>query len=234
MLSVQNLCKSYQGSPFELTDLNFQMRSGEVLFITGHSGAGKSTLLRMLGLLEPANSGEIYFFGVPMSQVPQRQMPNYRRLLGMVFQDHQLLLERNVFDNIALPLGIAGIDPAIIKAQVQRVLDQVSLSGRETYYPSQLSTGQQQRIGIARALVHQPKLILADEPTGNLDPDLSFEIMSLFQEIAAAGTSVIIATHDISLVARFAKRLLHLKKGQLVNAQAETHELGVQELEVTV
>ena len=234
MLSVQNLCKKYEGSPFELRNLNFQMRTGEVLFITGHSGAGKSTLLRMIGLLEPANAGEIYFFGVPMSQVPPRQMPLYRRLLGMVFQDHQLLPTRNVFDNVALPLGIAGVDVGVIRDQVQRVLAQVGLSGRETYYPSQLSTGQQQRVGIARALVHRPKLILADEPTGNLDPDLSLEIMALFQSIAEAGTSVIIATHDISLVARYAKRLLHLKKGELVNAHLDTHEMGVEAADIGV
>ena len=227
MLSIQNVCKAYPGSPFELRDLNFQMRAGEVLFITGHSGAGKSTLLRMLGQLEGVDLGEIYFFGVPISKVPKRQMPYYRRLLGMVFQDHQLLLERNVFDNVALPLGVAGVEPDLIKRCVRQALAKVGLAGRETYFPSQLSTGQQQRVGIARAIVHQPKLILADEPTGNLDPDLSLEIMSLFQQIASSGTSVIVATHDISLVTRFAKRLLHLSRGHLMNAETETHELGV-------
>lgn len=226
MLSVHKLTKSY-GNRFALDELSFQMRQGEVLFVTGHSGAGKSTLLRLLGLMDQPTSGEIYFQGAPITQLTQSQKPLYRRQLGMVFQDHQLLLDRNIFDNVALPLAITGARFRYIEQRVQRVLGLVGLGGRETYFPHELSTGEQQRVGIARALVHKPQLLLADEPTGNLDPDLSLDIMSLFQEFAALGVGVIIATHDITLVGKYAKRLLHLKRGHLYNEENASHQMGV-------
>jgi len=226
MLSVHKLCKSY-GNRFALDELSFQMRQGEVLFVTGHSGAGKSTLLRLLGLMDQPTSGEIYFHGEPVTQLTQAQKPLYRRQLGMVFQDHQLLMDRNIFDNVALPLAITGTLFRTIEQRVRRVLSMVGLAGKETCYPYELSTGEQQRVGIARALVHKPQLLLADEPTGNLDPDLSLDIMSLFQEFAAMGVSVIIATHDITLVGKYAKRLLHLKGGHLYNEENKAHEMGV-------
>ncbi|HBF07380.1 MAG TPA: cell division ATP-binding protein FtsE [Gammaproteobacteria bacterium] len=226
MLSVHKLTKSY-GNRFALDELSFQMRQGEVLFVTGHSGAGKSTLLRLLGLMDRPTSGEIYFHGEPVSQLTPSQMPLYRRQLGMVFQDHQLLMDRNIFDNVALPLAITGAHFKYIEQRVRRVLGLVGLSGRETYFPHELSTGEQQRVGIARALVHKPQLLLADEPTGNLDPDLSLDIMSLFQEFASLGVGVVIATHDITLVGKYAKRLLHLKRGHLYNEENNAHQMGV-------
>ncbi|MES2662677.1 MAG: ATP-binding cassette domain-containing protein [Pseudomonadota bacterium] len=227
MLSVQNLSRRY-GNQIALTDVNFQMKEGELLFIIGHSGAGKSTIMKLLTLEERPTSGDIYFQGLPLAHITNSEIPFYRRHLGLVFQGHHLLHDRNIFDNVALPLIIHGYPIAEIKRRVRIALQHVGLANRETAFPKHLSGGQQQRVGIARALVHGPQLLLADEPTGNLDPELSLEIMGLFRQFTTMGMSVIVTTHDLALATKFAKRMLHLEGGRLINKESQVHEFGVE------
>lgn len=196
--------------------VNFELASGEMSFLTGHSGAGKSTLMKLIMLMERPSRGQVWVGQQDLSQLHRSQIPLLRRQVGVVFQNHQLLFDRTVFDNVALPLQISGYDPADAARRVRAALDKVGLLDREKHNPIMLSTGEQQRIGIARAIVHKPRLLLADEPTGNLDPELSEDIMRLFEQFNQIGTTVLIASHDHSLINRMHHRVLTLRNGRLI------------------
>jgi len=185
-------------------------------FLTGHSGAGKSTLLKLIALLERTSRGQVLIKGQNTAKVSRRRIPYFRRDIGIIFQDHQLLFDRTVFDNVALPLIIAGHSRQEIGRRVRASLDKVGLLGKEKLYPITLSGGEQQRVGIARAVVNKPPLLLADEPTGNLDPALSREIMSLFEDFNQVGVTVLVATHDLALIDALPYRVLELSQGKLV------------------
>ena len=199
-----------------LRDISLTIDTGEMVFLTGHSGAGKSTLLRLLMLLDRPSVGKLMVNGRDVSSVKRRGIARYRRDFGVVFQDHQLLFDRSVFDNVALPLEIAGFHQRDIDRRVRAALDKVGLLSLENANPTALSGGEQQRIGIARAVVARPKILIADEPTGNLDPQLSAEIMSLFEAFNRVGVTVVIASHDLALISRLRHRILTLKEGRLV------------------
>ena len=193
------------------------MPPGQMAFLTGHSGAGKSTLLKLIALLERSSRGQIFINGQNLAKISRRRIPYYRRNIGIIFQDHQLLFDRTVFDNVALPLIIAGQPQREIGKRVRAALDKVGLLSKEKLYPITLSGGEQQRVGIARAVVNKPLLLLADEPTGNLDPELSRDIMHLFEEFRQVGVTVLIASHDLALIQTLPNRILTLRQGQLVN-----------------
>ena len=187
-----------------------------MVFLTGHSGAGKSTLLRLILALEPCSAGEVIINGANLGRLPRSWVPFYRRQIGAVFQDHQLLFDRNVGANLALPLEIAEFPPAEVRRRVRSALDKVGLIGKEKMLPARLSGGEQQRVGIARALVNRPRIILAGEPTGNLDPELSAEVMSVFEQFSHVGVSLLIASHDKSLLENFQHRTVALDHGRLI------------------
>lgn len=217
MIHFDKLSKQYSGGFEALRGISLHMDAGELAFLTGHSGAGKSTLLKMLMLLERPTSGNLLIDGVNVTRLSNVQIPHHRRQLGVVFQDHQLLMDRSVFDNVALPLQVAGHSSKDIARRVRAALDAVGLLDRENNKPEILSGGEQQRVGIARAVVHKPKILLADEPTGNLDPQLSAEIMALFRRFQEVGVTVLIATHDIHLVDQMGCRKIRLEQGELVD-----------------
>jgi len=217
MIRFDQVSKRYAEGHEALSGLSFEVAAGEMVFVTGHSGAGKSTLLKQLGLIERPSRGEITVNGAALARVRARSIPHVRRDIGMVFQNHRLLMERNVFDNVALPLQIAGAGREEIARRVRAALDKVGLLERERSLPVTLSTGEQQRVGIARALVGKPPLIIADEPTGNLDPQLSVEIMRLFAEFEQVGTTVLVASHDLHLIRHMGKRVLVLDHGRLID-----------------
>lgn len=216
MIRFDHVAKRYPNGHIGLHELSFHVRRGEFLFVTGHSGAGKSTLLRLLLAMERPTSGKIMLAGQDLSRISNAQIPFLRRQIGVVFQNHQLLFDRDVFSNVALPLQILGLGKEEIYKRVITALDRVGLKEKAEQLPSNISTGQQQRVGIARAIVHQPALLLADEPTGNLDPRLAAEIMGIFEDINSLGTTVIIASHDLALIARMRHRLLTLQRGRLI------------------
>jgi cell division transport system ATP-binding protein len=217
LLRLDNVSKSYAGGQQALEGVGFSVEAGEMVFLTGHSGAGKSTLMKLIHLSERPTRGTVLVADRNLAKLRGRQVALHRRTVGVVHQDHRLLLERSVFDNVALPLRIAGLPSADISRRVRSVLDKVGLGAREKARPLQLSTGEQQRVGIARALVAQPAILLADEPTGNLDPTLATEIMQLFDALQAQGTAVLVASHDLALVRRMRKRVLVLDHGKLVD-----------------
>ena len=208
--------KRYHGGNEALTDVSFDVARGEMLFLTGPSGAGKSTLLKLIALLERPSRGQVIVDGRNLGPLPRRKVPAHRRTVGVIFQDNRLLNDRSVADNVALPLAIAGMPAAEAAKRVRAALDQVGLTGKERMVPITLSGGEQQRVGIARAIVARPPLIIADEPTGNLDPELSLEIMRLFERLNEVGTTVLIASHDHRLIARMGRRVISLKDGRLV------------------
>jgi cell division transport system ATP-binding protein len=212
-----NVTKRFASGFQALTELSFSVETGEMLFVTGHSGAGKSTLLRLIAAIDQPTRGSIFAFNQLISRLPSGQIPGYRRQLGLVFQDHRLLLDRTVYENVALPLIVAGVTHADIGKRVRAALDKVGLSAKERALPITLSGGEQQRVGIARAAVARPHILLADEPTGNLDPELSAEIMQLFIEFNRAGTTVLVASHDLHLVRKLEKRVLVLDHGRLID-----------------
>ena len=216
MIRFEQVGKRYPNGHVGLHELSFHVRRGEFLFVTGHSGAGKSTLLRLLLAMERPTSGKLLLAGQDLSQITTAQIPFLRRQIGVVFQNHQLLFDRSVFDNVALPLQIAGLAPAEIGKRVRAALERLGLGDRGPAQPAQLSAGEQQRVGIARAVVHRPALLLADEPTGNLDPRLAAEIMGVFEDINRLGTTVLIASHDLALIARMRHRMLTLQRGRLI------------------
>jgi cell division transport system ATP-binding protein len=217
MIRFEHVSKRYSASHDALIEMNFELGAGEMAFITGHSGAGKSTLLKLVALLERPTRGKVIVNNNDHSKLRRGRIPTARRGIGMVFQDHRLLMDRSVFDNVALPLLISGTPREEIAKRVRASLDKVGLLGRETEPPVNLSTGEQQRVGIARAIVAKPPVLIADEPTGNLDPQLSAEIMTLFGEFQQVGTTVLIASHDLPLVKRMGKRVLVLDHGKLID-----------------
>jgi len=215
MIRFDNLSKRYEGGFEALRNVSFEMEAGEMAFLTGHSGAGKSTLLKLLMLIERPTSGNLLINGKNLNRLPHAKVPFYRRQVGVVFQNHQLLFDRSVFENVALPLQVAGYSRADIGRRVRAALDSVGLLDREQQNPIALSGGEQQRVGVARAVVHKPKILLADEPTGNLDPQLSAEIMALFKRFQDVGVTVLVATHDIDLINRMNMRIMRLNQGQM-------------------
>lgn len=217
MIRFVNASKRYSSGFDALQNVNFHITPGEMVFLTGHSGAGKSSLLKLIALLERSSRGQVIVNNQNLTKVSRRRIPYFRRNIGIIFQDHQLLFDRTVYDNVALPLIIAGYSRHDIGRRVRAALDKVGLLSKEKKYPITLSGGEQQRVGIARAVVNKPPLILADEPTGNLDPELSAEIMSLFQDFSDVGVTVLVATHDIALISKLPYRTLTLKGGKLIN-----------------
>ncbi len=221
LLRFESVGKRYDGGHEALVDVSFKVEAGEMLFVTGHSGAGKSTLLRLIHLSERPTRGTVLLEERNLAKVRGRRVPLHRRKVGTVFQDHRLLTDRSVFENVALPLIIAAAPRAQIGKRVRSVLEKLGLAGRERAFPTELSTGEQQRVGIARAVVAQPPLLVADEPTGNLDPQLAEEVMRLFAALPATGTTVLIASHDLALLKRMRRRTLVLDHGRLVDDIAE-------------
>ena len=217
LLRFDAVSKRYAGGLDALSEVSFTVEPGEMLFVTGHSGAGKSTLLRLIHLSERPSRGTILMEDRNLAKLHGRKVALQRRRVGVVFQDHRLLLERTVYENVAMPLVIAGVPRAEIAPRVRHGLEKVGLAARERARPRELSTGEQQRVGIARAVVAQPPLLIADEPTGNLDPTLAVEIMELFSALPALGTTVIVASHDLMLVKRMRKRVLVLDHGKLLD-----------------
>jgi cell division transport system ATP-binding protein len=203
-----------------LSGVSFELARGELAFLTGPSGAGKSTLLKLIALIERPTRGTVLVNGQNTTRMTRRRIPKYRQRIGVVFQDHKLLYERTVFDNVALPLVIAGMTPREIGKRVRASLDQVGLLDRESHRPITLSTGEQQRVGIARAVAGRPDVLIADEPTGNLDPELSLEIMRLFVRFQEVGVTILIATHDLDLVSQLGHRRIQLVSGHVAGDSA--------------
>jgi len=225
MIHFDHVSKRYPNGREALTDLSLEIGSGEIAFVTGHSGAGKSSLLKLIALIERPSRGQVVVNGQNLTNVPRSRVPAFRRQVGMVFQDHKLLSDHTIFDNVALPLVIAGVGSKEIGKRVRAALDQVGLLGREQCVPLELSTGEQQRVGIARAVVSKPPILIADEPTGNLDPDLSLEVMHLFRRFNEVGVTVLVASHDVHLLQHFPVRRIRLEAGRVVDG-ADTEPRG--------
>ena len=217
VLRFDNVSKVYPGGRQALREVSFDIEPGEMLFLTGHSGAGKSTLLKLIHLAERPSRGTVLFNERNLLKVRRGREALHRRDVGVVFQDHRLLLDRSVYENIALPLILRGMKRGEIGKRVRSILERLGLGDRDRALPTQLSAGEQQRVGIARAIVAEPRLLVADEPTGNLDPTLAAEIMSLFASMPERGTSVLVVSHDLSLLKRMKKRVLILDHGKLVD-----------------
>ena len=215
MITLTHVSKQYDRIHTALAEISFHVVPGEFVFLTGPSGAGKSTLLKLLFREQVPTTGEIQMAGHRLASMPVKEIPLLRRKLGVVFQDFKLIRTQTVFENVAFVLKVLGVGPSEQKQRTFRALKLVGLQHKLSSYPLQLSGGEQQRVAIARALVNDPLVLLADEPTGNLDPDLAAEIMSLFERINQAGTTVLVATHDRSLIQRMRKRVLGLDHGRL-------------------
>lgn len=222
MIRFEQVGKRYPNGHVGLHEISFRVHRGEIMFVTGHSGAGKSTLLRLILAMERPTSGKLLLGGQDVSRISTAQIPFLRRQIGVVFQNHQLLNDRSVFENVALPMQILGLPKPEIARRVDEALERVNLKEKAQDLPSDLSTGQQQRVGIARAVVHRPALLLADEPTGNLDPRLASEIMAVFEDINHLGTTVLIASHDLALIARMRHRMITLQRGRIIADREET------------
>jgi cell division transport system ATP-binding protein len=222
MIHFDNISKRYAEGHDALLNVNFELDAGKMAFLTGHSGAGKSTLLKLIMLIERPTRGKVSVGGKNLAQISDSQIPYLRRQIGVVFQNHQLLFDRSVFENVALPLQISGMPFKEQGRRVRAALDKVGLLDKENSNPLALSGGEQQRVGIARAVVNKPAILLADEPTGNLDPELSAEIMQLFQDFKSVGVSVLIATHDIALINSMKCPIMELSAGRLVRNEIET------------
>lgn len=218
MIKFDQVSKRYPGGHEALKGVSFEIKPEEMVFLTGHSGAGKSTLLKLMMVMERPSAGQVLINGQNLRGLPSRKIPALRRNIGVVFQNHQLLFDRSVFENVALPLIIAGYQPREVGRRVRAALDKVGLLNKEKQMPITLSGGEQQRVGIARAVVNKPKILLADEPTGNLDPELSAEIMHLFEQFNRVGVTVLIASHDLGLIARLPYRMMTLRRGEIVKA----------------
>ncbi len=215
MISLSQVCKRYPGGFEALKNISFSIEKGEMVFVTGHSGAGKSTLLNLIAAIEPPSSGSIIINGQNLSQLRPAAVPFLRSNFGLIFQDHKLLFDRSVFDNVMLPLEITGFDRTESAKRARAALDKVGLLAREKTMPIALSGGEQQRLCIARAIVHRPSILLADEPTGNLDSAYASEILEMFKSFNQVGVTVVIVTHDERLIERFGERTLHLQHGTL-------------------
>ncbi|HDZ39255.1 MAG TPA: cell division ATP-binding protein FtsE [Marinobacter sp.] len=223
MIEFRQVTKRYDSEHTALRQVNFHLDRGELAFLTGHSGAGKSTLLKLVMVMERPSAGEVVVGGQVLNSLPRRQIPYIRRHIGVVFQNHQLLFDRTVFDNVAMPLEVMGASPRDSGRRVRAALDKVGLLSKEKMNPLQLSGGEQQRVGIARAVVNKPPLLLADEPTGNLDPKLSADIMNLFAQFSQVGVTVLIASHDLALINEMGRRTLTLDQGNLITGGTSLH-----------
>ena len=219
MIELHNVTKRYPNGHEAVRNVSLHVEAGAIAFLTGHSGAGKSTLLRLITLIERCTGGQIIVGGQNLSRLSRRGVARYRRNVGMVFQNHRLLMDRTVFDNVALPMVIAGHAHGDVRRRVRAALDRGGLLGKERLFPQVLSGGEQQRVGIARAVVHKPAILLADEPTGNLDPELSREVMGLFERFNQVGVTVLIASHDLELIGEFGHALLRLERGALIGIE---------------
>ena len=220
MITFDRVSKRYEEGHDALREVSFHINNEELVFLTGHSGAGKSTLLRLIMRMDRPTRGQVTVDGQDLATVRFRGIPKLRRNIGVVFQNHRLLYDRTIFDNVALPLIIAGYDHREAGRRVRAALDKVGLLHREWAMPKALSGGEQQRVGIARAVVGKPRILLADEPTGNLDPALSAEIMDLFEQFNQVGVTVLIASHDLMLISRLHHRIITLQQGRLVSGGA--------------
>jgi cell division transport system ATP-binding protein len=223
MIRFDQVHKRYATGREALAGVSFSIDAGELAFLTGHSGAGKSSILKLIALIERPTRGRVFVDNQNTASIKPRGIPQFRRQIGVVFQDHKLLHDRPVADNVALPLIIAGLAKREIDKRVRAALDQVGLLSKERSRPLELSTGEQQRVGIARAVVAKPKLLIADEPTGNLDPDLAIEIMQLFKRFNDVGVTVVIATHDVHLIERFSARRIVLADGRVASPGGAAH-----------
>jgi len=215
MIRFENVWKRYPNGREAISNLSLSVERGEMVFLTGHSGAGKSTLLKLVAVIERPSRGVLMVNGQNTMTMPRSKIPPFRRDIGIVFQDHKLLMDRPVYDNVGLPLVIAGQPEKEIDKRVRAALDQVGLLGRERNRPIELSTGEQQRVGIARAIVGKPSLLIADEPTGNLDPDLALEVMNIFKRFNEVGVTVLVATHDVHLIEHFGVRRVVIEGGRV-------------------
>jgi cell division transport system ATP-binding protein len=215
VIVFDHVTKRYPNGREALAGVNFEIHTGEMVFLTGRSGAGKSTVLKLIALIERPTRGTVLVGGRNVGALKARHIPAYRRSIGMVFQDHRLLADRPVFDNVALPLAVAGATLKETDKRVRAALDQVGLLGKEKLSPVELSVGEQQRVGIARAVVSKPSLLIADEPTGNLDPDLAREVMRLLRRFQDVGVTVVVATHDLHVVDEFSQRTIMLEDGRV-------------------
>lgn len=216
MLELINLNKQYSNGYEALSQINLKLEQGELAFLTGHSGAGKTTLLKIISALEAPTRGQVHVNGHDLMKIKRRDIPKFRQSIGIVLQDPHLVASHSAFENVALPLIIAGYSRTEIPKRVRAALDKVGLLKKENFKTEELSAGEQQRVGLARAIVARPTLLLADEPTGNLDPDLSTAIIKLFIEFNRLGTSVLIATHDIHLIHNLSYRVIHIEQGRTV------------------
>ena len=216
MIEFHHVTKRYQGGHEALSAVSMSLGHGEMAFLTGHSGAGKSTLFKIIALIEKPTRGQALLNRINLNQVSRRRIPYIRRNIGIIFQDHQLLFDRSVFHNVALPLSIQGYRPQEIARRTRAALDKVGLLNKERSMPITLSGGEQQRVGIARAVVHKPMLLLADEHTGNLDPELSREIMQIFVDFNQVGVTALIASHDLALIDELQKPRMVLSRGKMI------------------
>ena len=217
MIRFQNITKSYEGSQGGLSQVSLHIRPGEMVFVTGHSGAGKSTLFKLIAMMERPTRGEIFLNGTDISHLQSSKIPGVRRQMGLVFQTPHLLNHRSVLDNVALPLYLDGFKIEEAKKRANAALDKVGLHHKKHQMPLTLSTGEQQRVGIARAVISRPAIILADEPTGNVDPKMSLEMMRVFESFNAIGTTILIASHDLNLVRQLGHRVITLDNGRIVS-----------------
>ena len=226
MIRFDQVHKRYPNGREALSGVSFNIDSGALTFLTGHSGAGKSSILKLIALIERPTRGQVIVNNQNTAGVKSRSIPQFRRQIGVVFQDHKLLYDRPVADNVALPLVIAGLPKREVDKRVRAALDQVGLLGKENSRPLELSTGEQQRVGIARAVVTKPALLIADEPTGNLDPQLALEIMKLFKRFSEVGVTVVIASHDVHLIDQVGARRIVLGEGRVISEAAGTGSTG--------
>ncbi|OOZ46365.1 cell division ATP-binding protein FtsE [Solemya velum gill symbiont] len=215
MIHFDHVSKRFEDGQYGLKQINLQIEEGAMAFITGHSGAGKSTLMRLIALLDRPTRGQLIVDGRNMAKLPNREIPFHRRKVGMIFQDHRLLNDRSVYENVALPLQVIGASPRDSGKRVRAALDKIGLLKKEKSLPASLSGGEQQRVGIARALVTRPPILLADEPTGNLDPELSREIMDLFLAFNQIGVTTLIASHDLALINQLNRPVIKLHEGSI-------------------
>lgn len=217
MIELKNVVKTYPNGVHALNGVDLFIDKGEFVFIIGHSGAGKSTLIKTMLREEKPNSGSVIVNGYDLVKMKNRKIPYLRRTLGVVFQDFRLIPTMTAYKNIAFAMHVTNIGTADIKKRVPYVLGLMGLTGKENDYPDELSGGEQQRVALARALVHNPNIIIADEPTGNIDPELSYEIMELLEAINRLGTTVVVVTHEVGLAREFGKRVVELKDGRIVS-----------------
>ncbi|MEH6459086.1 cell division ATP-binding protein FtsE [Chitinimonas sp. JJ19] len=214
MIQFNQVSKRYPGGYEALKNLSFQIETGELVFLAGHSGAGKSTLLKLIAGIDKPSAGSVVVNGQNLAAIRRGAVPYLRRHIGLIFQDHKILFDRSVFDNVMLPLDIVGYDRREAARRARAALDKVGLLGREKMSPISLSGGEQQRLCIARAVVHRPSILLADEPTGNLDRAYALDIMELFKSFHQVGVTIVISAHDETLMADYGRRILRLNKGQ--------------------